>query len=441
VNNTRMRRARPRTTVLRGAASLASVGLITATIGAGALGQVASASTKQTVVFWEFQTDTPSINAFKAGIKGFEASHPNITVQMEEVPWSEQAQKLTTALATGSEPDVSMMGNDIVAQYQAEHQLLPVPLTNLANVTAGDKLYYNLHGQWWAVPMIDETRALLYNKSIFKAAGISSPPSTWAQMESDAEIIKGKTSDTPVLLPMFDHDYDTIQVFMSAYLGYGAHYLTPSGACGFNTPQFKQALTMYTSFYKDGLDYPDAAVDLLSGGAMPDQFTTGKAAMVILTPSFYYELKATNPSLFNQIGVAPIPAGPAGRFGFLGGWPLVVWKSAQAQGVASAAEAFALYLGSSGGGDTALADASGLIPANVSAAKQAPWNSGGLGVFAKQVATDAFPYQYPNAEIPQMGGLETDTVQTAVQSVALGNATVGQATTTLCQAVNSAVGK
>jgi maltose-binding protein MalE len=64
-----------------------------------------------------------------------------------------------------------------------------------------------------------------------------------------------------------------------------------------------------------------------------------------------------------------------------------------------------------------------------------------LAVFSKQIATDAFPYQYPHPEIPQMGGLETDTVQTAVQSVALGTATVDQATSTLCSAINTAVGK
>jgi hypothetical protein len=40
-----------------------------------------------------------------------------------------------------------------------------------------------------------------------------------------------------------------------------------------------------------------------------------------------------------------------------------------------------------------------------------------------------------------MGALETDTVQTAVQSVALGTSTVQAATNTLCAAVNSATGK
>ena len=78
------------------------------------------------MTFWEFQTDTPSINAFKASIKGFEATHPGITVEMSIVGWSEQAQKLTTGLATGGLPDVSMLGNDIVAEFVAEHELLPL---------------------------------------------------------------------------------------------------------------------------------------------------------------------------------------------------------------------------------------------------------------------------------------------------------------------------
>ena len=66
------------------------------------------------------------------GIASFEKIHPNITIQMQTVPWSEQSQKLTTAIATGGLPDVSMLGNDVVAQYVAEGQLLPLNLTNNA---------------------------------------------------------------------------------------------------------------------------------------------------------------------------------------------------------------------------------------------------------------------------------------------------------------------
>lgn len=419
------------------AAGLAAATLLGVTGGITA--PAASASANQVVTFWEFQTDNPSIDAFKASVASFDASHPGIKVQMSIVPWAEQAQKLTTALATGSLPDVSMLGNDIVAEFAAEHELLPLKLTDTADITPGDKLYYHLDGQWYGVPLVDETRGVIYNKAIFKAAGITSPPSTFAQMLTDAKQIKAKTGSIPIVLPEASNVYNTVQNFMSFYLGYGAHYLQANGACGFNTSQFMKALTLYTSFYKDGLDSPDATVDPES--TLEAIFTADQAGMILDNSSFYYELKATNPTLFSKLGVAPIPAGPDGRFGFDGGWPLVVWKSAATGGVQNAAEEFAEYVGTGGGGDIALAKATGLIPANIAAAKGAPWNSGALAVFAKQVATDAYPYQYPAPEIPQMGALETDTVQTAVQSVALGTATVQAATQTLCKAINTATGK
>ena len=43
-------------------------------------------------------------------ITAFEAANPDVKVNMEIVPWAEQHQKLVTGLATGSLPDVSMLG-------------------------------------------------------------------------------------------------------------------------------------------------------------------------------------------------------------------------------------------------------------------------------------------------------------------------------------------
>ena len=50
-----------------------------------------------------------------------------------------------------------MLGNDIVAEFAAEHELLPLKLTDTADITPGDKLYYHLDGQWYGVPLVDET--------------------------------------------------------------------------------------------------------------------------------------------------------------------------------------------------------------------------------------------------------------------------------------------
>ena len=118
----------------------------------------------------------------------------------------------------------------------------------------------------------------------------------------------------------------------------------------------------------------------------------------------------------------------------------MVWKSAASGGVQAAAEEFAEYVGTGGGGDIALAKATGLIPANISAAKSAPWNSGLLSVFTKQVSDDAHPFQYPAPEIPQMGALETDRPDRSPMGY-LGSTSVPSATKTLCAAINTATGK
>jgi hypothetical protein len=73
----------------------------------------------QTVTFWQFSTNPNDIAAWEGIIEAFEASHEGIDVVMEIVPWSEQQQRLVTALTTGGLPDVSMLGNNVVAQFQA----------------------------------------------------------------------------------------------------------------------------------------------------------------------------------------------------------------------------------------------------------------------------------------------------------------------------------
>ena len=44
-------------------------------------------------------------------------------------------------------------------------------------------------------------------------------------------------------------DYPTLQVFMNVYLGYGARFLNDEGMCGFDSPEFREALQYYTDLY------------------------------------------------------------------------------------------------------------------------------------------------------------------------------------------------
>jgi ABC-type glycerol-3-phosphate transport system substrate-binding protein len=339
-----------------------------------------------------------------------------------------------------------MLGNDVVAQYAASGNLAPLD-SYLADwskeegrdvkkdMYTGDLSYYTYKGKLYGSGVADETRMLYYNKDLFKKAGLdpNTPPTTWAEVEKDAQALKS-TGKVPWAAPM-SNQYVTVQTFMSVYLSYGARLFNDKGQCGLNTSEFKDALSWYTGVAKQGLTTPDAAN--ASGDDIGNVFMTGGAGMFIDGPGRSNLIKTTNPSLSANVGIAPIPAGPKGQFGFLGGWPLVMWKNTK---VADAAAKWIHYATSPEGALSKIAETSGILPARKSLAEKSPWTEAPYDAFAKQLA-NAYPYQYPDGPSPKMGEIETASIQTAVQNVATGTMNVNDATNALCTQINGILAK
>jgi multiple sugar transport system substrate-binding protein len=406
---------------------------------------VARAQEAATVTFWQFSTEKFAIDAWTAAIAEFEKANADVKVKMELVPWADQHQKLVTGLATGNVPDVSMLGNNVVAEFQALEALSP--LTSYfdqwsqqagrdvtQDIWPGDKLYYFLGNDWWASPVAEETRCLFYRKDLLQQAGIAAPPTTFDETRAAAKTLT--SGDVYGWGVPGGIQYATIQTFMSVYLGYGAKFLKDPKTCGFDTQEFRDALTFYAELYtQDKVTPPDTPT--YGNQELEEQFQNGKLAMFVDGPWFWTALTTAKVPFLDQVGIAPIPAGPKGQFGFLGGWPLVMWKAAKNPDATWKWIKFATdpdgYLGQ-------LVNAGGLLPGKKSIVDQAPWNEPPLDVFAKQMDF-AYPYQYPDPEIPQMGTLEVDAVQTAVQSVMLGQATVDDATKALVDRINEVLNR
>jgi ABC-type glycerol-3-phosphate transport system substrate-binding protein len=426
-------------------ATVGTVALVAALTGCASAGSASAG--KQTVTFWQFDTSKPTIAAYDAAIAAFEKKNPDITVQMQIVPWASQQQKITTAIASGSLPDVSMLGNDVVAQYAAAGNLAPLDSyvsqwsksegrDIKADMFPGDRSYYTYKGKLYGSPVADETRLVYYNKALFQQAGLdpNSPPTTWDQMQQAAEKLK-TTGATPWALPM-SNQYITMQTFMSVYLSYGARLFDSSGKCGLDSTAGRAAMTYYTGIAKAGLTTDDAANQ--ASADFDNLFAAGKAGMEIEGPGLYTQIKTQNPSLLKDIGIAPIPAGPKGTYGFLGGWPLVMWKTAKDP---DAAAKWIEYATSPKGALNAIAKESGILPGRISLSKSGEWTAAPYDQFAKQLATNAYAYQYPSGPSPKMGQIETATVQTAVQQVATGSLSVPAAMQQMCTSMNGILAK
>ncbi|MCC6315704.1 MAG: sugar ABC transporter substrate-binding protein [Thermomicrobiales bacterium] len=407
---------------------------------------VARAQEPATVTFWQFSQLQFNIDAYNAAIAEFEKQNPDIKVNMELVPWADQHQKLVTGLTTGNLPDVSMLGNNVVAEFQALGAL--APLTDYfkqwsdeigrditEDIWPGDKLYYNLHDDWWGSPVAEETRCIFYRRDLFDKAGLGeTAPDTWDAMRDAAVALTGDGVfgwGIPGGI-----NYQTLQTFMSVYLGYGARFLNDEGMCGFDSPEFREALTYYTNLYlADKVSPPDTPT--YDREPLVQLFMQGKLGMYIDGPDFYASLKEANPEFLDSVGVAQIAQGPAGRFGFLGGWPLVMWNTSKNK---DAAFKWIRFATDPDGYLYQLAVASGNLPGRKSLVDREPWTVPPLDVFAAQMEF-AYPYQYPDPEIPQMGTLEVDAVQTAVQSVMLGQTSVDDATLALVDRINAVLSR
>lgn len=407
----------------------------------------APAFAKDTVVFWQFSTRDAYINAWEAAIADFESQNPDIDVVMEIVPWSEQQQRLISALTTGGLPDVSMLGNNVVAQFQAIGALAPLTEYFQAHgeehgydvaedIWPGDRGYYELGGQWWASALAVETRSLYYRKDLMETAGLDpeNPPTTWAELVDAAAAITEATDSFGWAAPM-SIDYLTLQNFMSIYLSHGARLLNDEGQCGLDSAEFRQALTLYTDAFKAGVTHPDAAT--MPGDEFRRGFLSGEYAMIVDQPGIYADLQNEGVEFADMVGVATVPAGPKGTFGFLGGWPLVLWDESENK---DAAAAWILHATRPEGALKELSINSGMIPGSRSLAQGEPWNTAPFDVFVSQLE-DAYPYQYPDEAIAQMGQLEVDTIQKAIQAVALGEATVDEATVRLCDDINEVLAR
>jgi multiple sugar transport system substrate-binding protein len=230
-------------------------------------------------------------------------------------------------------------------------------------------------------------------------------------------------------------DYLTLHNFMSVYLSYGARLLNDAGQCGLDTPEFHEAVSTYVSVYERDATHPDAAT--MTGDQFRRGFLDGRFAMIVDQPGIWSDLQREGAPFFDHVAVTHVPAGPEGRFGFLGGWPLVLWAQSD---VKDAAARWILFATRPEGALRQLSITSGMIPGSSQLAQTDPWDEYPFTVFVEQLGF-AYPYQYPDQAIAQMGQLEVNAIQTAIQAVALGQRTVEQATTDLCRRINDVLGR
>lgn len=343
-----------------------------------------------TIEFWYMPNGPSPEKAMRREVDRFHKLHPNITVRATRVDWPDALTRLTTAAASGSGPDVSQLGTTWVGSISSLEGLRPFREEELAWL-GGREVYLPAswtstrllgHPEVTAVPWFVDIRAVFYRTDILRGLGID--PSTaftdWRSFEATLDRISthGKVA---ALGQPGKADWNVVHNVAPFVWDAGGDFLSADGT----------RATVATPAALDGVDYYQRLVakynsrQVLRGTYAEARraFVDGRVAVLTDAPESVATFRS-NAKLGGRWATAPMPAGPHGRFTFLGGSNLSVWKTSQHP--QAALEWIRFLTGEDS--QRRYVSGIGLWPARLSATSKAP--------FASDPAYRAFTAQIPN---------------------------------------------
>lgn len=294
----------------------------------------------QTVRLSQFLTDPVLIEKLGAVVKDIESRHPGLHIQVDNIPYNEYQQKITTQLAAGNAPDVVFVEvNNFVDLYSRGVFEDLTPYCQKDGVDL--KGYYDglIHrfspdGKIYVLPQDTAPSGLIfYNKKFFKEAGLDYPTSKWTWPEPFLTICKKLTMDD-------GQGHVTRWAFTDAYSTQYENFLYSNGTnyvddethptrLILDTPAAIQAITFRWALIQKYHVSPDPSqiqTASLASGQM-DMFLNGQVAMlcsgVWQTPRFLEKKDL-------DFDVVEFPRGPKGLQGWgTGGSGYAVSKSSK----------------------------------------------------------------------------------------------------------------
>src|SRR5262249_60983004 len=118
------------------------------------------------------------------------------------IPGTNRTQDRTNALSSGKNaPDITELGNTDTPTQASLGMLANITTnvnswSNKPNVVSGTLANDTQGGTIYAVPWFGGVRGIWYRTDQFKAAGISSPPTSWADLVTDAKKLMAKYPGT-----------------------------------------------------------------------------------------------------------------------------------------------------------------------------------------------------------------------------------------------------
>ncbi|MDN4079971.1 sugar ABC transporter substrate-binding protein [Paenibacillus polymyxa] len=278
------------------------------------------ANGKTTITMWGMGAEGKLLPEI---VKDFEKENPEIHVDVQALPWDNAHDKLLTAVASKSGPDVVQLGTSWVPELASAGALTDItpyiskyPELEAKNFFKGAVSTAQFEAKPVAVPWYTETRVLFYRSDLLKQVGYNEAPKTWEELSDAAQKLaargKGKYGIS------FSAKEQSMG-FMFA-LQNGSKLVDEQGNPLFNQAPFVDAVKYVNTFFQNGSNAVDIGIDSVQGlqgeGIVP---------MFISGPFMIKEIKSKAPELEGKWNIAELP-GKVNNLSVLGGANLSIMK-------------------------------------------------------------------------------------------------------------------
>ena len=269
------------------------------------------AADEQTVIkFWGMGNEGEMVRPL---IQEFERRNPAVRVEVQQIPWTAAHEKLLTAYAGESTPDVCQLGNTWLPEFTVLRSLEPLgpfvknsSLVDLDDIFPGVLKTNIIDSTLYGIPWYVDTRVVYYRKDILKQTGYSEFPTTWAEVMKASEIIQRQAkAKGKICYPFFLPTNEWVPAIVFGMQS-GGNFLKDKNTRGnFRGTQFTRAFSLLSEFYQK--EYSPSGMQLITN--LYNSFSDGLIAMYITGPWNIGEFtRRIPPELQSEWMTAPLPS-------------------------------------------------------------------------------------------------------------------------------------
>jgi multiple sugar transport system substrate-binding protein len=275
--------------------------------------------------------DENAAAAYEESFAAFTEQHPEITVEIETVPWANYWEQLPLDLQAGEMADIFWTNTSNFGRYADSGNLLNITDTlgdDHDEWNQGAIDLYMRDGSLWGVPQLTDSIALFYNKTLLDDAGVDPETLAWSptadedtllpalqQLTTDASgVTAAEDGFNPDDIAVWGFNaQNDLQAIWLDFLAQNGGTFQDGDQYAFNSPEGVAAFQYLVDLINTHHVSPSAADTNANGDLARDLFVQGKMA---LFQSGQYSLTAMQDIGDSfEWGIAPMVAGPEGRIG------------------------------------------------------------------------------------------------------------------------------